>query len=59
MVYIGRLLDFLNTGSKCNYGQKKIKKALLRRKKPLNASRRLIGKTMRKYNLISSYGIEK
>ena len=37
------------------YGTKKIKKALKRRKIPMVASRRRIGKVMKKYGLVSKY----
>jgi transposase InsO family protein len=37
------------------YGTIKLKRALKRRKKPLNASRRKIGKIMKKYKLVSKY----
>ena len=37
------------------YGTRKLKKALKRRKNPLVVSRRLIGKVMKKYGLVSKY----
>ena len=37
------------------YGQRKLKRALLRRETPMTASRRKIGRIMDKYGLISKY----
>jgi len=48
------VLEEFNNNRKV-FGTIKLKRALKRRKKPINASRRKIGKVMKKYNLVSKY----
>ena len=48
------VIEEFNSNRKA-FGAIKLKRALKRRKKPLHASRRGIGKVMKKYNLVSKY----